>query len=426
MKLSLTAAILINLNIMLGSGIFVNTVLLAQSAQALGAFAYLLVGIILLPLIFTMSSLVKVYPTGTFYDFGAPLHPFIGFVSSWSYFTAKLASCALGVHVCISLLQTIFPALTFVPTLALDVAVVLLFALLNMGNLRMGQSIQYFFITFKVVPILFAIIAGLYLLSHGTAPVPEVSLSGMFSSIPFVLYAFTGFEASCSLNRALRNPEKDGPRAILGAYLLGITIVFLYQLIFYSSLEGQLGYLSSYLQAFPTLLRKLFPASRQLQNIFKILLHSGIASSSLGAAYGIMFSNSWNLYALAKQNHLTKSVFFAQLNRYAIPYVCVATEAAFAIAYLLFSQGNQIPLQQISSCGMTITYTLSALALVTFFYKQQRTFKPIPVLGLATCFIFIVTFVRNAANFGGSALLLFLGILTAGICMFLLNNKDTV
>ncbi|HVX00234.1 MAG TPA: hypothetical protein VHA52_07355, partial [Candidatus Babeliaceae bacterium] len=111
MKLSLCAAILINLNIMLGSGIFVNTVLLAQTAHSLGAFAYLLVGIALLPLIFTISYLVKLYPTGTFYDFAASVNPLIGFISSWSYFTAKLASCALGIHVCVSLLQTIFPLL---------------------------------------------------------------------------------------------------------------------------------------------------------------------------------------------------------------------------------------------------------------------------------------------------------------------------
>ncbi|HVX00523.1 MAG TPA: hypothetical protein VHA52_08830, partial [Candidatus Babeliaceae bacterium] len=211
----------------------------------------------------------------------------------------------------------------------------------------------------------------------------------------------------------------DGPRAILGAYILGIIIVFLYQLIFYSSLAGKWGQAVNYLDAFPLLLRQLFPALPSLQSLLKILLHSGIASSSLGAAYGIMFSNSWNLHALAHHNHIAFSSFFKKLNRYAIPYICVMTEAGLAITYLLFSQGNQIPLQQISSCGMTITYTLSALA----FVLMQKKLKVVPMLGLLICFVFIAAFIRNILTFGGSAVMLFVGILLCGIAMFFMQKE---
>src|SRR5437868_2793596 len=117
-KLSLFSAILININIMLGSGVFINTALLPQQSGSLSAFVYLIVGLLLLPLILSIAKLMRYHQSdSTFYHFGSNISPFFGFVSSWSYFTAKLASCALGIHVCVSFLQRIIPALGMLNTL---------------------------------------------------------------------------------------------------------------------------------------------------------------------------------------------------------------------------------------------------------------------------------------------------------------------
>ena len=124
-KLSLPTAILINVNIMLGAGIFINTPTLAQRAGLLGAFMYLLVGILMLPLILSIAQLLRLHPAGGFYAFGQKeVNPFIGFLSGWSYFTAKLASCMVMIHVSVTLIQNIFPLLNSVHPFALDLAVV--------------------------------------------------------------------------------------------------------------------------------------------------------------------------------------------------------------------------------------------------------------------------------------------------------------
>ena len=54
--LSLSAAIIININIMLGAGIFVNTVELAKRAGILGGFAYIIIGIMMLPLVVDVTN----------------------------------------------------------------------------------------------------------------------------------------------------------------------------------------------------------------------------------------------------------------------------------------------------------------------------------------------------------------------------------
>jgi len=97
-KLSLLAAIFININIMLGTGFFINTVVLTKEAGSLSSSVYLVVALLILPLIMSMAKLLEYSPeSGTFYDFGKYISPYFGFLSSWSYFTAKLCSSAWAI-----------------------------------------------------------------------------------------------------------------------------------------------------------------------------------------------------------------------------------------------------------------------------------------------------------------------------------------
>lgn len=420
-KLSLSSAILINLNIMIGAGLFVNTVLLAQEVQSLGAAIYLLVGIILLPLIFAITQLMRIHQGGTFYDYASSIHPFVGFLSSWSYFTAKLASCALGVHVFVSLVKTIIPFLNPIPTLLLDSCIILGFMLLNMLNMRIGRSIQFSFIIFKMVPIIFVGLCALYLFSFDAIIQSTPSWGNIPSTIPFVLYAFTGFEATCSLSRSIENPEKNGPRAIFISFFLGVTIVCLYQLLFFGNLGNTLGNLSSYLEAFPSLLAAFSPNHAYFITL-KSLLHLGIASSCLGAAYGIMYSNAWNLYTLAYKGHILSKDKLLKLNEFGIPYACVVIEALIALGYLFYTQGNQIPLQQINALGMTITYTLSVLGLITSLYIIEKKFAFLHILALASCAFFIAAAGKNLFVFGFQPIFAFIFLLGIGIIMFARTN----
>lgn len=79
-KLSLGTAILVNVNIMMGAGLFLNTVVLSQRAGMLGCFSYILIGLLLLPLIASITTLISMHPDGGFYTFGAKeINPFAGF-----------------------------------------------------------------------------------------------------------------------------------------------------------------------------------------------------------------------------------------------------------------------------------------------------------------------------------------------------------
>ena len=176
-KLSLPTAILINLNIMLGAGIFINTVELSKRTGLLSGFMYPLIGLLVLPLIVTIATLVQLYPSGGFYVFAQKeINPCMGFLSTWSYFVAKLASASLMIHVSVSLISQIFPCLLNYASLFIyDVIVLTLFICLNLLNMKTGSRIQIGFLSFKLIPIFFVIAAGFIFFSpHELFALPVV------------------------------------------------------------------------------------------------------------------------------------------------------------------------------------------------------------------------------------------------------------
>lgn len=410
---------------MLGAGIFINTVELAKRAGILGAFSYTLVGILMLPLILCIVELLQLHPQGGFYIFGKEeLNPFAGFISAWSYFVSKLASAMLIIHTAVLLIQQVIPPLQTINTLTFDVLLLGTFIALNMLNIKTGMLIQRFFLGFKLIPIFFVILTGIWFY-HG---LPVVNLENWWSTIPFtlplVLYATVGFEAACSLSSKIENPQKNAPKAILYSYGFVIVITTLYQLLFYTSLGSHLSNLTSYLFAFPTLIHSLFPAHVTAQTTIISLMHLAIAASALGGSYGILFSNNWNVYTLAMHNHTFFPRLLTALNRHHIPWACMLLEGFICLVYLFVTQGKQIPLQQTSALGSVCAYTISVIALLSA--KQRKSVTTpwaIPLLGLCNCFIFMASCIANFMINGITTLATFCALVLAGIVMFVITKK---
>lgn len=420
-KLSLPTAVLININIMLGAGIFINTPSLAQKAGLLGAFMYILVGTLMLPLILSIARLLRIHPAGGFYVFAKEeINPLAGFLSGWCYFTSKVASCMLMIHVSMTLLQHIFPVLSSISTFALDFLTVGLFCALNFLNIKAGSSIQKMFIAFKTFPIIFAILAGIFLLNGDNFTAPHIQWEGVPASLPLVIYAVIGFEAACSMSGKIKDAHKNAPKAVLISFCSVILIATLYQSIFYGALGEKLAECAGHCDIFPALIAQVFGDSG-FAGKFQGVLHLAIASSTLGAAYGIIFSNSWNLHILAQNGHVLMSKFFSKLNSNSVPAACVVVECVLCLSYLLVSQGVLIPLQQIGALGCVLSYTFSVGALFFAARKGRESAGSmvIPTLGLISCSLLIAACIRSFFLNGMSSLLIFAFLLTIGIGMYL-------
>ena len=426
-KISLRAAVLINVNIMLGVGIFINTIALPKLAGILGFLSYLTVGILMLPLILSMAKLVSVVPAGGFYAYGKTfLNPFAGFVSSWSYFWAKLASCTLMVHTFAKLLCTFVPAMKAIPILLIDCSVVALFVILNTLNLKTNTRIQTILFVFKVIPILFVIFGGLALYNSAHITLDDAMWTGFPATLALVLYAFSGFEASCALSSSIENPEKNASKAILISYSIVVCTCLLYQFISFAAIGPDLSSLPYFSALYGKMIASLFAKLATIAPYVKILMYSAMASSSLGGAYGIMFSNNWNMFQLAKGNHIVGSKYLRIFNKNKIPFLCVLLEGLICLAYIFITKGDQLPLQQMGAFGCIIAYTISVIALAKGILKNKVHFnKLICGLAIGNCLILAISTIQSfIATANALALVLFLSIITLGIATFIYTRQN--
>lgn len=426
-KLSVYAAILINLNIMIGAGVFINAVALAHFAGFIGFLTYGLVGIILLPLILAMDQMVNLYPEGSFLAYGKhEISPLAGFIGAWSYFIGKLGSAALLIHAGFLLLQQNSALLATIPVLLLDAVAIGLFITLNMLNLRSGKIIQAWLMIFKLVPVLFIIFAGMTMFDVTQSTVTVENIVGLGSCIPLVLYAFLGFEATCSLSSNIENPQRNGPIAICVSYGLVVVLYMAYQLCLFGALGSALSSFDNFLGVFPAFVTTFFGAP---QVMFQKLLNCAVSASALGGAYGVFLSNCWNMRTLAEANYVPFSAVFKKLNNHAIPYAAVILEGVICLAYLLISDGNQIALQLTSVSGSILAYTISVIGLfIAYRTKSDRIVLPMWVcsLALVSCLVLILFSLRKIVLISPIPMAGFFILLIGGICYFVSSRRNGV
>ena len=174
---------------------------------------------------------------------------------------------------------------------------------------------------------------------------------------------------------------------------------------------------------FPVLIYRIF-GDGLFAHKFEGVLHLAIASSTLGAAYGILFSNCWNLHTLAQNGHISFAPLFANLNGNLVPVACVIVEGLLCLAYLFVSQGVLIPLQQIGALGCVISYTISVGALILA--AKNHPINPwIPRLGLFSCAILLTACIRSFFLNGMSSLIIFASLLLLGFAMYYATSRKT-
>jgi amino acid transporter len=422
-QLSLWAAVIINLNIIIGSGVFINTTELAKRAGLLGGLCYALVGLLLFPLILSFVRLLQLYPSGGFYAFcSKSLHPIIGFLNTWCYFFAKLSSATLVIHIFTLLLQKTFPALTCISPMVFDMGVLTILLALNMLNVQTGSKIQGWLMILKLFPLFFVIASGLFFLQGGNLTPVHQLWSGIPASIPLVLHALLGFEIACAISRNIENPKVNGPRSILISYGIVVVLYVLYQSFFYGILGTSLAEQTDYRGAFPLLISK-FGISDYFRNMLGHLIHLAIAISALSAGFGIIYANVWNLYSLAELNHTAAPTIIMQRNRFNIPFMCVIAQGAIMLAYMFIINGEQTTFQQLSAFGATMTYVMSIAGLFATL-RQQSCSLLLPIMGFINCAILLTASVYTMGKTNNPIpLYIFTGIVLCGLIVYGISSK---
>lgn len=243
---------------MIGAGIFTTSGLLLRDLghPLLMLGLWVIGGLIALCGALSYGELGAAFPRagGEYYFLSRLFHPMVGFLSGWvSFFvgfSAPIAASAVGFS---EYLARAFPALdqplnlgvTVLPVVikkAIAIIIILIFTLVHVQGLKPGARVQNVLTVGKMGLILFLIAIG-FASSRGSwghfaagdwLPVEFSSLKVIGLSLMWIMFAYSGWNASAYLGSEIKNPRRDLPLSLLvgtGVVILlylGLNLLFVY------------------------------------------------------------------------------------------------------------------------------------------------------------------------------------------------------
>lgn len=373
LKIDFNTAVALVVANMIGTGVF--TSLGFQVFDIHSVFSLLMLwiigGIVALCGALTYGEIGSVFPqSGGEYNYLSKLyHPAIGFVSGWISvtvgFAAPIAAAAMALG---GYASKILPSANGT---AIALSVIILITSLHATDVKLGSKFQKFFTAFKIISILFIIIAGIC--SHPLHRIDilpqsfswtEICSAPFAVSLAWVSYAYSGWNASSYIAGELENPQKNLPRSLfLGTAAVMILYVALNYVFLYTvpaeELKGvkEVGYLSA---------EKIFGTmTGSFMGLLIALLLVSTLSSMILAGPRVMQSMGSDIIPLK---------FFTIKNKRNVPYVAVIFQSVIAVTLVLTSSFESLVLY--------VGFTLSLCTLLTacgiFIIRSKYKSLPAP------------------------------------------------
>ena len=240
-KLGLFDATMLVMGGIVGSGIFINSYVVAREVHtpALVLAAWFVGGVIALLGAFIYAELAARMPEvgGQYAYIREAYHPSIAFLYGWGLLlvtqTGGMAAVSIAfARYTLDLFGARLPD-SLVAVLALGVLTVI-----NCLGVRMGSSVQNALMVMKIAAIAALVVLGWALVRHSQftwTPMLEHgpgTVSAFGGAMIPVLFSYGGWQTSCFIAGEMRRPERDLPRGlligVLGVIVLYIATAFVY------------------------------------------------------------------------------------------------------------------------------------------------------------------------------------------------------
>lgn len=420
---TLPVAIMLVIANMIGTGVF--TSLGYQVGPLPSGFVILVLwlvgGVVALSGAFTYAEIATTLKRsgGEYLYLAKIFHPALGFLSGWMSAIVGFAGAISAVAIAIGAYAT--EALG-ISTELIAVASIVLVSTIHWFGVKTGGIAQTILTTIKLSLIAFFCIAPFFFSSSETQinflPQPgdwNLILSPGFAiSLVFVVYAYTGWNASAYIAGNLENPKRNLPLSLVAGtgivvviYLL-LNAMFMYSATF-SELDGQndIGNVVAY---------KLFgdKVGFIFAGIFSVALLSTLSAMTIA---GPRVTE-----AMGEDYGLLK--IFTRKNKYEMPYLAILAQGAWAIFLVLVSSFKEII--QYISVSLSIFSMITVIGI--FWLRKQHphadAYKvplyPITPLIFVGCTIWMIYYV--AAD-DPMILIYSLATLIPGYILYILANR---
>lgn len=454
-KLGFWSIVLLAINSIIGSGIFLTSGSVVQQAGSKALIVYFIAAIFASILAISFAAAAKyVTKSGAAYAYSkAAFGNNVGFyMGILRYFSASVAWGVMAVGVIKSTIS-IFGGNPN-KTMSVTIGFLILMAVITIINL-FGQKVVKYVMNLatigKLAALVLIIVAGVVLLimtgassnlnevdqitQNGQKIVPTLTTTGFVMAIVSAFYAFTGFESVASGSDDMKNPAKNLPRAIPLAIIV-IAIVYI-------------GVVAVAMMLDP----KSLMTTKQVVAIAAIfkneILRDVILVGALISMFGINVASSFNapriLEAMARENQFSKSLTKRTKNNFPIRTFFISVLLAILIPMAF--EYNMVNLITLSAMVRFLGFIVVPLAVIQFY--RGKTAEPVlnaqkniwtdivvPILSIVLVIFLLVEYnwkaqfgVVNASgqvtgiNWYAIAMMIF-GFIVLPLIMFFISRKD--
>lgn len=454
-KLGFWSIVLLAINSIIGSGIFLTPGNVVQQAGSKALIVYFIAAIFASILAISFAAAAKyVTKSGAAYAYSkAAFGNNVGFyMGILRYFSASVAWGVMAVGVIKSTIS-IFGGNPN-ETMSVTIGFLILMAVITIINL-FGQKVVKYVMNLatigKLAALVLIIVAGVVLLivsgassnlsqvdkitQNGQKIVPTLTTTGFVMAIVSAFYAFTGFESVASGSDDMKNPAKNLPRAIPLAIIV-IAVIYI-------------GVVAVAMMLDP----KALMTTKQVVAIAAIfkneILRDVILVGALVSMFGINVASSFNapriLEAMARENQFSKTLTKRTKNNFPIRTFFISVLLAILIPMAF--EYNMVNLITLSAMVRFLGFIVVPLAVIKFY--RGKTAEPVlnaqknvwtdivvPILSIALVIFLLVEYnwkaqfgVVNAQgqvtgiNWYAIAMMIF-GFILLPLIMFTISRKD--
>ncbi len=405
---------------MISSGLFILPGLAFAKAGPAVILAYLLAGILVIPSMLSKAELATAMPKagGTYFFIERSLGTFpgmLGGMASWFSISFKSAFALAGMGAFGIL---IFPRITEFQMDLIAVSFCLLFTLLNLFSVKHTGRFQIILVFLLLSILTVFLVPGLQNINvHRFDDFTPHGLKAVFATVGLIFVSFGGLTKVASVAEDTKNPGRNIPRGMAGAYIVVCLFYVLVTAVVVGVVPGRV------------LAHSLTPvslAARELMGIpgYVILSVAAMLAFITTANAGLL---SASRVPLAMSRDQLFPAFFRKVHsRYHTPFIAILITSAFMICVILFLDLET--LVKTASTMMILLFMSVNIAVIIMRASKIQSYRPTfrapfyPWLQIAS----VVVFAFLIFEMGAIPLLITGGFILLGSVWYLIYARPRV
>jgi len=350
-----------SINIIIGAGIFILPVLVAEKLGSGSIWAYLVCGFLMIFIMLCFAEIGSMITrTGGAYSYiETAFGKYAGFMTTniFIFGAAIMANAAVANGLADTLAY-------FIPQFQLQWVRILFFgivfgglAFLNIRGIKNAIMVVKINTIAKLVPLLMIGLLGWFFIIPSDSQVTVANSSRDLGEISLILlFAFVGAETALNVSGEIKNPEKTIPKGIMLSILIVVVLYILIQL----TVQGILGSAITDFRNAP--LAEV--GKRMFGPIGVTIVLVGASFSMFGNISGMVLNMPRILFAAARDKVLKSESLAAVHPKFKTPHISIIVYAA--LGFIFASTGEFKQLAMLSSASYLLIYLGVILALIRF------------------------------------------------------------